>query len=196
MENLWTIYGKSMENLWNIIILKMFEESVDRLFSIAMLRQPEGRKWVHKKVVYIYKYVVSISLSLYIYIYTQIFSNIYIYIFHMGFYEWYMVCKDCEPRIPFVGRTSKIHAVCRWEGGCVRHPCWLMISLGIILTNMLENITSKKTRWLIDIFIMMCFFVNSYVSLPEGIWWGGVKRGIPNPPWFWIPYRGLMTWMI
>ena len=66
----------TMENLWNIIILKMFEESIDGLFSIAMLRQPEGRKWVNKQKggVYIYIYMVSIylSLSLYIYIYIYI----------------------------------------------------------------------------------------------------------------------------
>ena len=78
----------TMENLWNIIILKLFEESIDGLFSIAMLRQPEGRKWVNKNVVYIYIYGIYLSL--------------YIYIFHMGLYEWYMDCKDYEPRVRFV----------------------------------------------------------------------------------------------
>ena len=58
----------TMENLWNIIILKLFEESIDGLFSIAMLRQPEGRKWVNKNVVYIYIYGIYLSLSIYIYI--------------------------------------------------------------------------------------------------------------------------------
>ena len=66
----------TMENLWNIIILKMFEESIDGLFSIAMLRQPEGRKWVNKQKggVYIYIYMVSIYLSLSLYIYIYIYS--------------------------------------------------------------------------------------------------------------------------
>jgi hypothetical protein len=86
----------TMENLWNIIILKLFEESIDGLFSIAMLRQPEGRKWVNKNEVNIYIYGIYLSLYIYIYSIWDYMSDIWIVrIMNHGSDSWTHVQDSC-----------------------------------------------------------------------------------------------------